>query len=175
MRRRWLTLLIIALAACSSKPPAPVTSATLVGTGFSVVVVADPFSVKILDLKGVAKLSTASGPRFTFDEHVFEAQIIPGWDGYVAHERPWTELTHGVLSTFDAHSATVTLTGTQTITVTISIEGALVRYRQSIDEGRRFNKSTLAVRWPIPKKWVSPREKASALLLKRRPSSIDWR
>src|SRR4051812_30045041 len=102
MRRLSLGLPFLVILACSPQAaPPPPTSATISGAGFTVQLEADPFSLQLRDAAGKTTLSTASGPRFTFDEHAYQAQVLPGWDGYASHERPWNELTHGVLEQSD--------------------------------------------------------------------------
>jgi alpha-D-xyloside xylohydrolase len=143
MRLPCTLLLLVALTGCPKKPAAP-TEATLQGTGFTVHVVADPFSWSIIDQGGTHRLDTVGGPRFTFDEHTFEAQLVPGWDGYRSHERPWTQLTQGVLTASDASSATLTFaTATTPVTVVISVDAVSVRYTQRLDD-RHFNKTAVA-------------------------------
>ncbi len=143
MRATPFLLSLLLLTGCPKKPVAP-TEATLQGSGFSVHVVASPFAVSIVSADGTHRLDTQGGPRFTFDEHTYETQLVPGWDGYRSHERPWTTVTDGQLVGADASSATVTFaTATSPVTVVISVDGTTVRYRHQLDD-KHFNKTALA-------------------------------
>jgi hypothetical protein len=126
-------------------PRAPGTEATLHGTGFTVQVAAAPFSLTITGDDGATRLSTASAPRFTFDEHVYETQLLPGWDGYKSHERPWVDFGSATLDASDATSATLTFKSEErTVTVNVTVDGHQVRYRQSLEAASAFNKAALA-------------------------------
>jgi alpha-D-xyloside xylohydrolase len=139
-----LTLLL--LAACTSKPA---TRATLQGDGFTAVVEAAPFSLTLVGADGGTLLTTSGGPRVTLDAHTYEAQLIPGWDGYRSHERPWRQALTGTLVKADAHSATLTLTDdTLAVTVTLEVDGTRLRYRHAVDDTRNFNKAALAFTLP---------------------------
>src|SRR5207244_1028266 len=135
MRTRLALLALPALLACSKKPqppgatPAP-TLATLAGQGYTVQVAASPFRIQVLDASGALKLETAGGPMATYNIPTYETQIVPGWDGYRANERPWVTATSGTLSA-DAHTATVQLQAEgKAFTVTVTADGPRVRIRQ---------------------------------------------
>lgn len=134
------------LLLCACPPARPSASTTLSGDGFTVQVSAQPFSMRVVGNDSVLRLETAGGPRATFDAHAYEAQIIPGWDGYRSNERPWKQPLTGTLESFDATHATLKLVdeGGVTFTVKLSTNGSRVRYEQTLDDPRRFNKSALA-------------------------------
>ena len=140
--RRLVPLLFLALCAC---PPARPQPTTLQGDGFEVRVGPSPEPWRIVTADGRTVLTAASGPRFTFDEHIYEAQIIPGWDGYRSKERPWEEVTAFTVTASSANGATLAYAGDGfEVTVELSLEGRRVHYRQSVSsERRRFNKSAL--------------------------------
>ncbi len=135
------------LAACPSPTRPPPAEATLWGTGFSVHVVANPFSLELVGADGLTKLATAAGPRFTLDARTTEAQLVPGWDGTRNHERPWTTFTEGTLTAVSESSATVTFhAGGATVLATVSVATARPRVtlRTTIDDARHFNTAGLA-------------------------------
>jgi sulfoquinovosidase len=130
--------MLLLLVSCGSKPPP--TDATLSGDGFTVHVTASPFTLSIADSAGTTRLQTAAGPQATFDAHTYEAQIIPGWDGYRPHEGPWTVGTTGTIAALDAGFVSLSV---PPFTVTLTVDGTRVHYAQSLDGGH-FNKSALA-------------------------------
>ena len=141
--------LIIAAVFCGCPKPTPPNTVTLQGDGFTARVTAAPFSVKVTGTDGVTRLETSGGPQVTFDGHTYEAQIVPGWDGYRSNERPWRNLTSGTIESSDATSATLKLTDDSgVIEVKLRIQGTRLRYEQSVDDTRHFNKSSLAFVMP---------------------------
>lgn len=142
MRSAGLPLLLL-LAAC----PAPSTStATLRGEGFVVSVSATPFSLRVLGDDGVVRLETAGGSRATFDAFGVEPQLVPGWDGYRARERPWLQPLQATLETVEQTRVTLRAVDPSgaVFRVTVSVEGSRVRYAQTVEGGPRLNKSALA-------------------------------
>ncbi len=140
---RFAPLLVLVLFGCP--PPRPPTGATLSGDGFSARVESQPFSVTITGADGRVRQHTVGGPRFTRDDGVVEAQLIPGWDGFKSKERPWTEFTDFTL--VEANASSVKLSSTKdglTATFTLTVEGARLRTHQELSDTRRFNKAALA-------------------------------
>lgn len=138
---------VAALAACTTKATPPPPEVTLQGLGTSVHVVADPFSLEVLDADGSTALATAQGPRFTLDARTTEAQLVPGWDGTKHHEKPWTTFTHGVLTSVSETSATVTFTesgATVKATVSVSRSRPRVALSAAIDDAKHFNTAGLS-------------------------------
>jgi len=143
--RALLVLLVFAFG-CAKKP---VTSTTLHGDGFTAQISATPFSVKLINTEGATLLETTGGAQETLDQHTYEAQIVPGWDGYRSHERDWRHALAGTLDRFDDHSATLTLTDdTLVVTVTLQTDGPRLKYRHAIDASPSFNKAALAFVMP---------------------------
>ena len=145
--KRLILLTAVVLSACPK--PTPPNSVTLKGDGFTAQVTANPFSFKVLGTDGTARLETSGGARVTFDAHTYEAQIVPGWDGYRSNERPWRNLTTGTIESSDATSVTLKLTDDLgMIEVKLRTDGTRLRYEQSVDDVRHFNKSSLAFVMP---------------------------
>ena len=141
--RAILSLFAALLCACP-KPP-PVTAVTLQGDGFTARVTSAPFSVKVIGADGTTRLETTGGAQVTFDAHTYEAQLVPGWDGYRSNERPWRHLVTGTIEASDATSVTLKLTDDSgVVTVTLRTDGTRLRYEQAVDDVRHFNKSSLA-------------------------------
>ena len=142
-------ILITAALLCGCPKPTPPNTVTLQGDGFTARVTASPFSFKVTGADGVTRLETSGGPQVTFDGHTYEAQIVPGWDGYRSNERPWRNLTSGTIESSDATSATLKLTDDSgVIEVKLRTQGTRLRYEQSVDDARHFNKSSLAFVMP---------------------------
>src|SRR4051812_35517663 len=89
---------VLANAACGDdKGPSP--RVYINGGPASVHVMLEPFSIAILDANGAEVLTTLSGgggadaygaAGATRDDGNDNVKVIPGWDGYVPDEKPWT-------------------------------------------------------------------------------------
>lgn len=145
MRSLLLCFLVFAVG-CEKKP---VTATTLKGEGFTAIVNAAPFSLTLKATDGRTLLESAGGPQLTLDSHTYEAQIVPGWDGYKSNERPWRQALTGTLERFDDTSATLRLTDdTLVVTVTLQVDGTRLKYRHAIEPSPSFNKAALAFALP---------------------------
>ncbi len=134
MTRRLLTCLsALALLAAGSScaddekipgggtttPPDDNPSTVDVGTTSArVVLTLDPFKVEVRDGKGAAILTSladqggAQAPLVgTLDEPEITPQIVPGWDGYVAGERPWRRASKARVTAKTDTSASVDVEG----------------------------------------------------------------
>lgn len=142
---RWWPLLL-SCAGCVCGAPEPVR---LKGEGFTVELVAAPFSMKIVGVDGVTRLETRHGPRVTLDTFVIESQLVPGWDGYRPRERPWRVFDKGVLEASDAHDATLSFKDELgSVRLKLHAEGPRLRWEQVSDDGKNSNTSGLAFVMP---------------------------
>ena len=155
---------VLALAALASPLPAcdedgdpaapPVELRGDGAAAANVRVALDPFEIKILDARGGEVLRTLTrgdagpygGPGATRDEGLDNVKVIPGWDGFVVDEKPWTHPRAGKLLTRSGTSASFELGAEKgSITIDIVIEGPKVTIATTARAGDpRWNKTTLA-------------------------------
>ncbi len=108
------------------------------GEGAGVRVSLAPFQIRIFDPNGKEILRTLTGggadaygaPAATRDDGPDAIKVIPGWDGYIADERPWAHGAVGRLTAQSDASASFELdTGGGKLVVDVAIEGAKVRLK----------------------------------------------
>jgi alpha-glucosidase (family GH31 glycosyl hydrolase) len=138
-----------------SGPPVEIS-----GTAASVRIALDPFEIRILDAQGAEVLRTLArggadaygSPGATRDEGVDNVKILPGWDGFVPDEKPWTHPPAAKLLTRTATSTTFELAAEKgTLTIDISLDGAKVTIATTARSGGSeptWNKMSLAFSLP---------------------------
>jgi alpha-glucosidase (family GH31 glycosyl hydrolase) len=120
----------------------------------SVRVTLAPFEIRILDAQGAEVLRTLTrgdaygygSPGATRDDGVDNVQVIPGWDGFVPEEQPWTHPGSGKLIARTDTSASFELAADKgAIFVDITLAGAKVTIATRVSAGDpTWNKTTLA-------------------------------
>ncbi len=143
---------VLANAACGDdKGPSP--RVYLNGGPASVHVMLEPFSIAILDANGAAVLTTLSGggadaygaAGATRDDGNDNVKVIPGWDGYVPDEKPWTHPGTGKLLSRTDTSASFELDAdTGSIHIDVTLAGAKVTIATTVQGGApEWNKMSL--------------------------------
>jgi alpha-glucosidase (family GH31 glycosyl hydrolase) len=143
---------VLANAACGDdKGPSP--RVYLNGGPASVHVMLDPFSIAILDANGKEVLTTLSGggadaygaAGATRDDGNDNVKVIPGWDGYVPDEKPWTHPGTGKLLSRTDTSASFELDAdTGSIHIDVTLAGSKVTIATTVQGGApAWNKTTL--------------------------------
>lgn len=140
-------------AACDDSK-APGAQVRIDGGPASVKVTLDPFAVVILDANGAEVLSTLSGggadayggPGATRDDGLDNVKVIPGWDGFVTDEKPWTHPSTGTLLSRTDTSASFELDGgAGSIVIDVTLAGPKVTIATAVKDGApTWNKTTLA-------------------------------
>ncbi|HSO36502.1 MAG TPA: TIM-barrel domain-containing protein [Labilithrix sp.] len=155
----WLLALAVLApnAACDdddapSAPPVTLRPAAPGAPGVSVAL--DPFEIRVLDGNGAELLRTLTrgdagpygGPGATRDDGLDNVKVIPGWDGFLADEKPWTHPRTGRLLARSDTTASFALDAeTGQIVIDIAIDGAKVTITTSARAGDpSWNKATLA-------------------------------
>ena len=156
--------LVLALAACVLASPLPACEddatappVELRGDGAAAAnirVALDPFEIKILDAKGAEVLRTLmrgdadpyGSPGATRDDGLDNVKVIPGWDGFVADEKPWTHPRAGKLLRRTPTTASFELGADKgSIAIDLAIEGPKVTITTTVRAGDpSWNKTTLA-------------------------------
>ncbi len=122
----------LAPGACGDGPP-PIV---LASADAKVTIRLDPFSISVADGAGAPVLTTMTGDSddaygaiaSTTDTPSYPAQLLEGWDGYVANEGPWRHATHATVVDQSPTSVTLDLTGSDvTAHLVVSVEGARVK------------------------------------------------
>ena len=142
-------------AACDDDTEGPsAPPVELRGGPASVAITLDPFEIRILDAKGAEVLRTLTrgdadpygGPGATRDDGLDNVKVIPGWDGFVADEKPWTHPRAGKLLTRTDTSASFELAADKgAISIDITLDGAKVKIATAVRAGDpSWNKTTLA-------------------------------
>ncbi len=135
----------------------PSNTLKLSSSGATVDLTLEPFSFTVRGTDGRAVLTSLKGSDAygdfaeTTDLPSFVNQLVPGWDGYRAHDGTWV---HGgtaklLESTKSSAKVRLTLPG-GTVTATFSVDGTRVRVEHHFepDGTARYNKSTLGFSLP---------------------------
>ena len=146
-------LAVVPSAACGDDTEAgpPVV---LTGGPASVSVRLDPFEIRILDAKGAEVLRTLTGgatdpygaPGATRDDGIDNVKVIPGWDGFVSDEKPWSHASDAkLLSRTDSSASFQLSAGAGSIDIDVTLAGAKVTIATVVHAGDpSWNKTTLA-------------------------------
>jgi alpha-glucosidase len=120
----------------------------------SVKVSLDPFAIVVSDANGNEVLHTLSGggadayggPGATRDDGGDNVKVIPGWDGFVPDEKPWTHPGTGtLLSRTDTSASFLLAGGSGSIQIDVTLAGAKVTIATAVKDGApTWNKTTLA-------------------------------
>jgi alpha-glucosidase len=112
----------------------------------------DPFGLTIADGSGAPLLEALSGGAddaygavaTTVDTPTFSAQLLEGWDGYVAGEGPWRHATRATVTTRTSASVVLALSGDDGLTMSMVVSLIGPRVRISLDAPP--NKTTMSFR-----------------------------
>lgn len=139
--------LLLALAGCEGRP-APVV---LHGAACNVVVDIAPLSLEVTDLQGNPLLQSKNGKLVaaTVNTPTFDPEITPGWDGYHAHEKPWSEAQGGELTRLGDDSVSLSLFGgNRQFQVDIALTDSGATIDASVVNSADANELTLAFDLP---------------------------
>ena len=149
-------LAVVPSAACDEDTEAgpPVVLGGGAGGPASVSVRLDPFEIRILDARGAEVLRTLTGggadaygaPGATRDDGLDNVKVIPGWDGFVSDEKPWSHPSGAkLLARTDSSASFELAAGAGTINLDITLAGAKVTLAMVVHAGDpSWNKTTLA-------------------------------
>jgi alpha-glucosidase (family GH31 glycosyl hydrolase) len=151
MSRALIAALALFVAGCVQGP------FTLESSVASVHVDLDPFRLTVRDAKGLLVLESMApsdggpygSPAMTVDRFEEVPQLLPGWDGYVAHEQPWVQSTRARVAYLNKSRVNAELVlpfpGGE-MNVDVSVDGARVHLSMSVRSNPKpdFNKVTMA-------------------------------
>ncbi|MDB4941363.1 MAG: Alpha-xylosidase [Labilithrix sp.] len=144
-----LTPGVIGSACTDEATPPPVE---LRSAGASVSIALAPFRITIKDAAGATTLETATtrddaryaGPAATRDEGLDGVKLLPGWDGFVPAELPWSGAGAASVTAQAASSASFAIAASGgTLDVDVSLEDAKVTIKTTA-RGAGWNKTSLA-------------------------------
>jgi alpha-glucosidase (family GH31 glycosyl hydrolase) len=155
-----LTTILLIASACPKKTTESAETEFTLGSGSARVRVAlEPFGFAVLNDNGEVVLQSMSGgnqdaygsPSFAVDVSEFKEQLIPGWDGYVAHENPWQHVSNARIRSRTENAAVVEGTLEEgTAVMEFATDGPAVRvlqrieYSASVPMFSRANKTSMA-------------------------------
>ncbi|HSO34813.1 MAG TPA: TIM-barrel domain-containing protein [Labilithrix sp.] len=154
---RFVPLLFLAApsvlgAACDDAAPPEVIE--LRGAEASVRITLAPFRIAILDANGTPTLETLAAsdddrygtPSATRDDGLDNVKVLPGWDGFVPDEKPWTHPRLARLLARSASTASLVLSADEgSITVDLRLDGAKVTITTAAHAANAgWNKTSLA-------------------------------
>jgi alpha-glucosidase (family GH31 glycosyl hydrolase) len=146
-------LAVVPSAACDADTEAgpPVV---LAGGAASVSVQLDPFEIRVLGANGSEVLRTLTGggadaygaPGATRDDGIDNVKVIPGWDGFVPDEKPWSHPSGAkLLSRTDTTASFELAAGAGTLNIDITLAGSKVTIATVVHAGDpSWNKTSLA-------------------------------
>lgn len=156
LRATALTILLVPFTSCDEPTP-PVELFT---DAVHVVVELSPFQISIYDAEDELVLTTIPGgqgaygaPAATIDDYFEEAQILPGWDGYLANDGSWRRGVEATVREQSGSHFTFDLAGSGIVaTFEVEVSGERVKLAfqssETKDDVGALNKSTVAFRLP---------------------------
>ena len=142
----------IAISAACDDDPLRRQLVELRGTEASVRITLAPFQLAIVDAKGIVTLATVPAsednrygtPGATRDEGLDNVKVLPGWDGFVPEEKPWTHPPSAELIARSETGASFALASEGgTVIVDVRLEGAKVSITTTAS-GDGWNKTALS-------------------------------
>lgn len=142
----------VVLAGCSEK------QVVLRSAGAEVRVELEPFRLVVMDGSGRVALETLAagegaygGPALTVDRYEEVPQLLPGWDGYQAHEEVWRHATHAQVMSSHGADATLALSGPNVdFMLKVAVEGSRVSVRLEKVGARAAEAEKSAISFRLP-------------------------